>query len=174
MVIRSRDEERLVKHLVKKSGKKRVNVYFNKKSSSGKTKYINGKYFSKKNNDYFTYRSSYELAYFIKLEEDKTVLQYSYEPFETEYLDSFGVKRNYIPDLMILFEDGKILIAEIKPKAMLVDFDVRAKAASARKLIASQYKDYDMTYKFITENDIFSSTQEYNEFVKKVKSGEIG
>ena len=51
--ITSEEEKRLIGHLVKKKKKsgKSVNVYFNKRvESTGKTKYVSGSFYSKKNN----------------------------------------------------------------------------------------------------------------------------
>ena len=53
----------------------------------GKTKYIQGNYYSKKNDGNYPYKSSYELAYLHQLESDPEVLQYIYEPFELYYTD---------------------------------------------------------------------------------------
>ena len=69
MVIRSETDKRLVRALAKRSKKKKVNVYFNK-SKNGKTKYITGTFQSNKNGLDFIYRSSYELAFFLQLEND--------------------------------------------------------------------------------------------------------
>ena len=167
------EDRRLVRSLAKKSKKKKVHVYYNKKGSTGVTKYITGKYYSKKNELDFTYRSSYELAFFIKLEADESVLRYIYEPIESRYVDSNGTERTYQPDLMILYSTGKVIIAEIKPSVMLTDFDVKAKANSMRKEIKTKFKDLDMEYKFITEKDIFRDNNEYVEFIKRIKAGEF-
>lgn len=164
--ITSQEERVLVKSLAKK--KKKVNVYFNK-SKNGTPKYFNGDFYSKKNDEVFKYRSSYELAYFHQLEEDEKVQSYMYEPFEVAYVDFYKQQRNYRPDLMILHTDGSIIIAEIKPSTMLGDFDVQAKAAAARKFIKEHYKDIDITYRFITEKTIFVNNTEYINFLNKIK-----
>ena len=42
------------------------------------------------------------------------------------YNDVTGKRRIYRPDFMLLYADGSIEITEIKPKAMLKDFDVQS------------------------------------------------
>lgn len=168
----SEEERRLVGYLTKKkkaSGKK-VNVYFNKKNSSTKkTKYFNGKFYSNKNKTTFTYRSSYELKYFFELEADDNVINYLSEGMQIPYVDSEGEKKTYIPDLMILYADGSVRVVEIKPKAMLRDVNVQRKAAACRTYIRNHYKDKDISYKFITEVDLFKTNKEYTEFIEKYK-----
>ena len=173
MKVIKEEDRRLVRHLAKKSKKKKVNVYFNKKGSSGQSKYVTGEFYSKKNELKFIYRSSYELAFFLKLEQDETVLQYIYEPFETRYVDSKGAQRSYRPDLMILHSCGKIVIAEVKPSLMVKDFDVQSKANSVRHEIKTTYKDVNMSFMFVTEKDIFKDNVEYVAFLKRIKAGEF-
>lgn len=165
---KSEEERKLIRAKIKKS-KKKVNVYFNKKNSKGATKYITGDFYSEKNKFTFKYRSSYELAYFHKLEEDSNVVSYMYEPFEVEYVDFYKQSRRYRPDLLILYTDGSLHIAEIKPSAMLRDYDVQAKASAAKAYIKEYYKDHKIEYKFITETMIFADNTEYLEFLKQAK-----
>lgn len=135
----------------------------------GKTKYIQGNFHSKKNGDNFPYKSSYELAYLHQLESEDEVIKYLYEPFELYYNDVNGKQRIYRPDFMILYANGSIEITEVKPKIMLKDFDVQAKARSCRLYIEENYKDVDISYRFITEQDLFNSDKEYQDFVKSIK-----
>lgn len=138
----------------------------------GKTKYIQGTYYSAKNDCDFKYKSSYELAYLEQLEIDEKVVQYMYEPFDLHYIDSEAKQRIYKPDFMVLYKDGRILITEIKPEVMLQDYDVQAKAKAAREYIKVNYKDVNISYKFITEKDLFKSPTDYTDFIKKVKSND--
>ena len=170
--IRSEEDKRIVRSLAKKSGKKKINVYFNKKSSSGATKYITGKYFSAKNDEHFEYKSSYELAFYMQLEKSEKVLKYMYEPFEVPYVDFYQKERNYRPDLLILNADGSVVIAEVKPTLMLKDYDVQAKAKAARLYIKENYKDLNIKFMFITEKDIFKSNADYINFIKLIKLSE--
>ena len=85
------------------------------------------------------------------------------------YNDVTGKQRIYRPDFMLLYADGSIEITEIKPKAMLKDFDVQSKARSCRLYIEENYKDIKIQYKFVTEKDLFSSDKEYQDFLKSIK-----
>lgn len=96
-------------------------------------------------------------------------MNYIYEPFELYYNDVTGKRRIYRPDFMLLYADGSIEITEIKPKAMLKDFDVQSKARSCRLYIEENYKDIKIQYKFVTEKDLFSSDKEYQDFLKSIK-----
>lgn len=135
----------------------------------GKGKYIQGDFYSKKNQETYPYKSSYELAYLQQLELDATVLQYIYEPFELYYIDSNSKRRIYRPDFMVLFKDGKILITEIKPEVMLKDYDVQAKARAARQYLKENYTGVDINYKFVTEKNLFNSDKEYTDFIRSIK-----
>ncbi len=167
---KSEEERKVIRSKIKKS-KKKINVYFNKKNSKGTSKYITGDFYSNKNKFTFKYRSSYELAYFHKLEKDANVLSYIYEPFEVEYIDFYKQKRKYRPDLLVLYVDGSLHVSEIKPAAMLRDFDVQAKASAAKAYIKEYYKDHKIEYKFITETMIFADNTEYLNFISEVKKG---
>lgn len=168
---RSEEERKKIKSIQKKSKKKRVHVYFNKKNENGQTKYITGEFTSKKNDgSVYPYRSSYELAYLEQLEADDNVVKFLYEPFCIDYIDSYKKVRKYVPDFFVLYSDGKIKIAEIKPEAMLQDYDVRAKAKAVQQHIAENYEGIDIEYQFVTEKMLFKSTIDYLKFLNKVKS----
>lgn len=70
---------------------------------------------------------------------------------------------------MVLYADGKMEITEVKPKIMLKDYDVKAKASACRAYLEETYKDIDIKYRFITEKNLFSSDKEYTDFVKSIK-----
>lgn len=140
-----------------------------KKTLNGKTRYVQGNFYSKKNDETFPYKSSYELAYLEKLEKSSKVVKFIYEPFEVPYVDFYNKSRNYIPDFMVLYEDGSVLITEIKPEAMLEDFDVQAKAKAARKYIKDQYSDINMEYQFVTEKNLFKDITAYTKFIRGIK-----
>lgn len=135
----------------------------------GKAKYIQGNFFSKKNNDNFPYKSSYELAYLHQLESNDEVFSYIYEPFELYYIDSNDKQRIYRPDFMVLLKNGSIKITEVKPQIMLKDYDVKSKAKACRQYIEERYKDIDIEYKFITEKELFNNDKEYADFLKSIK-----
>lgn len=170
--VTSEEEKRLIGHklkLKKRKGLKKINVYFNKKNNNGQTKYVSGTFYSKKNNASYTYRSSYELMCFIKLEQNPDVIQYLSETMSIPYIDSKGLTRKYIPDLLVLFADGSMCIWEIKPLAMLKDADVKAKAAACKKHLRDAYKERNIKYEFITENKLFKNTKEYTDFLNSIK-----
>lgn len=140
-----------------------------KRVPHGQSKYIQGNFYSEKNDSTFPYKSSYELAYLEKIEKSNKVLKYLYEPFEVGYVDYYNKNRMYRPDFMVLHEDGSILITEIKPEAMLEDFDVQAKAKAAEVFIKEKYKGLDIKYKFITEKNLFKDIGDYTKFIKRIK-----
>lgn len=135
----------------------------------GKTKYIQGNFYSNKNKGSYPYKSSYELAYLHLLENDPTVHQYIYEPFSLYYKDVNDKQRSYLPDFMVLYTDGTMEIAEIKPTIMLKDYDVRAKALACELYLKETFKDLQIPYKFVTEKDLFASDKEYQDFIKSIK-----
>lgn len=140
-----------------------------KRVPHGQSKYLQGNFYSEKNESNYPYKSSYELAYLEKLEKDSSVLKYLYEPFEVPYVDYTSKNRMYRPDFMVLNEDGSVFITEIKPEAMLEDFDVKAKADAARLFIKTKYEGIDISYKFVTEKHLFKDIKAYTNFIKRVK-----
>lgn len=171
------DEEKIiVKSLSKRKKQKglgKVNVYFNRRTSADKNMYYTGKYESPKTNGEVTYRSSYELKHFMTLDADDLVANYYSEVIEIPYVDSKGKKRKYIPDLIVVFENGDIEIHEIKPKEMLKDSDVQKKAQACRKF-ASEAFGQSVRYRFITEEDLFKSSKDYMDFLQKCKKKKTG
>lgn len=146
-----------------------MSISTRKTNRHGKGKYLQGNFFSAKNEENFPYKSSYELAFLNIIEKDEKIIKYLYEPFELYYIDSEGKQRIYRPDFMLLYSCGKIEITEIKPKIMLKDYDVQAKAKSCRAYLEENYKNINISYKFVTEKDLFNSTKEYTDFVKSAK-----
>ena len=80
-----------------------------------------------KNNIKIFYRSSYELKAFEILESDENVIGYKSEPFYIGYIGLDGIKRNYIPDLLVEYKDSVKKLIEIKPKCFLIDPVVQLK-----------------------------------------------
>jgi len=62
----------------------------------------------------------------------------------------FGENKHYVPDLEIKYKDGSTVIEEIKPNYKINDEKVLAKQKTAQDF----YKDKDIDYRIITENDI--------------------
>lgn len=160
-------DKRLVGYLAKKS--KHKNIYFNRKSKTGKTKYLTGKYYSEKNQKEFTYRSSYELKFFFILELDTKVKSYEVESLKIPYKDSEGNNRNYIPDVIVLYKTGRIEVCEVKPNAMLDDITVKLKAKACNTYFNSLFKDNRIkySYRFVTETDLFENSTDYALFLKE-------
>lgn len=157
----------------KKYKRKNINVYFNKTKSTGKTKYITGEFLSEKINSYIPYRSSYELAYLELLEKDDSVISYQYETISIKYIDIYNKERTYIPDFIVLYNDGRVVISEIKPEAMLSDYNVQAKKKATIKYINDNFKDSLISYEFITENTLFKSANDYTNFLRRVRKNEF-
>lgn len=162
------DDKRLVGHLAKKNKHKKINVYFNRKSKTGKTKYLTGKHYSEKNKKEFTYRSSYELKFFFMLDLDSKVKSYEVETLKIPYRDYNGTNRNYVPDVIVLYKTGRIEVCEVKPNAMLDDATVKLKAKACEDYFKLLFKDSSIkySYRFVTETDLFENSSDYALFLK--------
>ena len=110
----------------RKKSKKNNGIYFNKNDM-----YKSGMYKSVKNRSYMKYRSAYEYAFFEQLESDPNVIKYLSEPIEIRYVDVDLKKRTYIPDVLVLYKDGRMELCEVKPTIMLKDPNVQLKARAA-------------------------------------------
>lgn len=124
-------------------------------------------YKSVKNRSYMKYRSAYEYAFFEQLESDPNVIKYLSEPIEIKYIDVDLKKRTYIPDVLVLYKDGRMELCEVKPTIMLRDTNVQLKAKAAIRKIKSTGKN--MSFRFVTENDLFKSNKEYLAILDKIK-----
>lgn len=74
-----------------------------------------GKYVSVKTGKVFDYRSGLEERVFNLLDEDKDVLSFDVEPFKIDYIWQ-GTARKYIPDIFVVYVDGRKELWEVKPK----------------------------------------------------------
>ena len=146
----------------RKKSKKNNGIYFNKNDM-----YKSGMYKSVKNRSYMKYRSAYEYAFFEQLEFDPNVIKYLSEPIEIRYVDVDLKKRTYIPDVLVLYKDGRMELCEVKPTIMLRDPNVQLKAKAAIRKIKSTGKN--MSFRFVTENDLFKSNKEYLAILDKIK-----
>ena len=166
----TQEDKKLVGHLVKKKKQtgKHVHVYYNRKASNGKSKYLTGNFFSKKNNRHVKYRSSYELKFFQLLEEDTNVVSYEVEGIKIPYKDLDNSYKNYIPDVMVVYNTGEIHICEIKPNAMLDNIIVKRKAQACKTFLNKLFNNSNIEYKyrFVTETDLFKNATEYALFLK--------
>lgn len=114
------------------------------------------------------YRSSWELSTFLMLDQHPSVLQWASESIIVPYRDPVtGRKKNYIPDLFIIYKDAtgvkKAEIVEIKPSSQTGQFKPK-NLAEAATISRNQSKwsaatayavKNGMTFRVITESDIF-------------------
>lgn len=110
-----------------------------------------GYFYSNKNTRYIKYRSNYEKRCYEILENLDVVTSYESEPFRIEYIVE-GIKRNYIPDLLVTYLDGTKKLIEVKPISKLYCKDTLIK-----KLYADNYcKDNNInSYEIWTETILF-------------------
>lgn len=118
------------------------------------------------------YRSSWELSAFRTMDEHPSILQWASESIMIPYKDPVtNKKKNYIPDLFIIFKDRtgekKAEILEIKPSGQtgmkktrsLMERAVitrnQAKWAAAMAYCAKQ----GIGFRVITEKDLFRGTK---------------
>ena len=129
-------------------------------------KYKNGTFRSKKNSRYIRYRSSYEYKFFLDLEDNPSVIKYITEPFATSYINADGFKKTYIPDVLVLYDNGDLIIWEIKPAHATKSYNVAAKSKAIIKAIQATGKNIE--FRIATEKDIFKNNKEYKEFLKRI------
>lgn len=142
---------------IKKNG-----AYFNK----GK-KYRSGKFFSIKAGREVEYRSLYEYAFYKGMDSDTSVVRYIVEPMKIPYTDSTGLRRNYIPDVLVLYSTGAVELCEIKPSSAKKAVNVQLKARAAVAFLKDNR--INAKYRFITEKEIFEKDGDYRKLLKEVK-----
>jgi hypothetical protein len=122
---------------------------------SGKTKpsasSFKGHFFSKKNNELFRYRSSWELRVMEEMEKAANIASYKPEPFFVRYMFA-GKESIYFPDFLVTFTNGVLFAVEVKPKHLLKDARVKVKLRTLRWYCQSK----GMNLLVLTENEIFS------------------
>ena len=76
--------------------------------------------------------------------------------------------KNYIPDVMVVYNTGEIHICEIKPNAMLDNIIVKRKAQACKTFLNKLFNNSNIEYKyrFVTETDLFKNATEYALFLK--------
>lgn len=92
-----------------------------------------GKHISVKGGE-CTYRSGWEKEYFEHLDANIDVRSYVSEGLKIPYVSNkrTGKMRNYIPDLLVTYADGRRSLIEIKPKRRLTKPTNIKKFAAAR------------------------------------------
>lgn len=96
-----------------------------------------------------TLRSKFELAYIQMISSLNNVASVEYESLKIEYTID-GKVRNYVPDFKIVYDDGKVEIAEVKPLEAIDLPQNVVKSEYAIKFCESR----GWSYKYITQNDI--------------------
>ena len=86
------------------------------KAKKKKPKCREGYYQSTKMGKAFFYRSGWEATVFECLDSWNEVLAYEVEPFEIPYIHK-GESHKYIPDVFVMFLDGRKEVWEIKPSS---------------------------------------------------------
>lgn len=82
---------------------------------------VSGKFFSEKNRCIIEYESSIEYRFCMYLEYLKDVKQYRQQPIKIPY-NTNGHLRYYYPDFLVMFEDGRCVVVEIKPRAHMMQY----------------------------------------------------
>lgn len=90
------------------------------------------------------YRSGWELTVAKHLDEDPLVESYEYESIKIPYISNKrrGTVKNYIPDFIVTYTDGRKLIIEVKRKTALNQLLVRKKADAARLWACDNSAEY--------------------------------
>jgi DNA-binding CsgD family transcriptional regulator len=91
-----------------------------------------GSFFSQKMGKEVQYESYLELQFLLKLEETKEVVLYQEQPLIIPYASN-GRSRNYYPDILFLFEDGKRVVVEIKPRYQMALHENLIKLSALRQ-----------------------------------------
>jgi hypothetical protein len=81
------------------------------------------------------YRSGWELVAAKHFDDDPLVASYAYEPFKIPYISNkkLGKIRNYIPDFLVEYVDGRINLIEVKRISALNQLTVKKKAEAAKQ-----------------------------------------
>jgi hypothetical protein len=74
--------------------------------------------------------SSWELRRWKELDSDPRVATYGVQPLRIPY--TFEGSRNYVPDALITYIDGSVVLEEIKPRPLMARPKNQAKFAAAR------------------------------------------
>lgn len=124
-----------------------------------------GIYLSTKTNHSCIFRSSWEEKAFISLDQNFNVLDWISEPFSIPYLFE-DITKNYIPDLLITYKDGRKLLVEIKPECFISHPINQAKFQAAKEYCEAHGMQFELWFEdagiFCVQNappECASSTQ---------------
>lgn len=123
----------------------RMKKYPNLSEQRGKA----GVFHSQKNGKWIPTGSRYEYIRMNQLENDPDVLSFDRCGDRIPY-DFNGKIHFYIPDLMVKYKDGTVIIEEIKPDHQIAMDVNQIKAAAAQKF----YAERNIDFRFITQTDI--------------------
>lgn len=118
-----------------------------------KRRYKTGEHHSQKlTNGPAKYRSGWEAKYMVWLDENPHVVSYEYESVRISYISNYktGKTRLYTPDFLVVWDDGKRILVEIKPNKKLDQLTIRRKADAAKTWCS----EHDAIYEFITEDTL--------------------
>jgi len=117
-----------------------------------KKRYHTGIHLSDKLTSKCVYRSGWEKTYACLLDNDPTVISYSYESIVIPYVSNKTTHkvRRYFPDFFITYVDGSRVLVEIKPRRKLVQKTVQKKLDAAKKWCECN----DVTLRIITEIEL--------------------
>lgn len=113
------------------------------KKKTRKPTFATGDHKSTKTGKTLHYRSGYELATYKLLDELNEVVSYDAEPLQIQYLFE-GKTHNYIPDISVLWNDGKKSLLEIKPKTQTNLPVNKAKWAAAKNFCTGRGWDFEV------------------------------
>ena len=115
----------------------------------------NGYFYSPKNNKNFFFRSLLELNYFIILEQDDTVINYTVEPFQIKLPNN----HHYTPDVLV---NNKIII-ELKPLKHL-NWENQDRWNMEMEALKRYSLEHNYLYKIIYDDDISFETKKFKKW----------
>lgn len=119
---------------------------------------ISGHFTSIKMNTTVRFRSLLELYYLIQIEEDPTVLKYTYEPFHLEMDNG----KTYMPDFLI----NDCLVVELKAKKYVERVAGVQEKVSYKQSQAVKYcEGHGLQYKIIYDEDIGFESKRMKHFI---------
>ncbi|WP_276877379.1 TnsA endonuclease N-terminal domain-containing protein [Chryseobacterium joostei] len=145
-----------------------VIISFKKSRKIGRNCFsLTGQIFSVKNNNLIEFESQLERNLTYLLERRRDVTMYCEQPIEIEYFDG-NIKRKYIPDFYVQYQDGSQEIIEVKYEKDLLekkDF-LELKFKAAREFCSSN----NLTFKILTEKEINTPRMFNSKFLANYKT----
>jgi dCMP deaminase len=119
------------------------------------SKYKKGYYVSMRDNEKKWFDSSYELSRMKQLDLDDSVMDWSKNNIKIKYIGEDDKEHTYTPDLLIKYNDGVVVIEEIKGRITRRDI--------LKMEAAIPYLDkLNIKYKIVQKNDI------YDDFIEPI------